>query len=545
MAAAGALEIAGAEDLQESVFEGVVDPAVRRRQMVDEDAQMYGMASNIVSSIGTLVGENYAAPVIEGISRATSEIDKGKDLETATALGATEGVVVGASLALPFSLPAKGAYRYLTKVGYGVVSSVGVGELGRQTELSVLESGGYMEEAEQLREGANRQRAIELAMGLFFGGAAAGYARYADAKMPRQHEVDAAMIANARAADDAANPMQDFDPEAAAAHSDALQAVRAENEAGGNMSQERMSAIVGDDDLPQPARDLYDANRQAAVGALRETSDDAADVTTQALDTPQPRQSQQALPRWTAEGGAPEVVALVDEVTAANWLGGQKKAVSYAVEQTKLAGLPTVGMRHTVDSFAIRKILKDHGDDAVELPRGQLPVTKEDIAKIPEIVSAFDKVESAGTNARGQDLVRYTKRYNGKTFYVEEVRTGRKELAAVTMWKTRTTNPGEGIPLDRNLPQATNESVLPEAGDVSQNFKPVNPEGKEAGFSLDSVMDAAERLDDLGVRMLDDAGQAISPAKLLQRLSDQFASVKDAEALFNDITTCVLESLNG
>jgi hypothetical protein len=47
-------------------------------------------------------------------------------------------------------------------------------------------------------------------------------------------------------------------------------------------------------------------------------------------------------------------------------------------------------------------------------------------------------VEHVGQDPRGNDLIRYRKRDNGVTYYVEEVRNKRGELMAKTMWKTRT-----------------------------------------------------------------------------------------------------------
>lgn len=56
---------------------------------------------------------------------------------------------------------------------------------------------------------------------------------------------------------------------------------------------------------------------------------------------------------------------------------------------------------------------------------------------IPEIVSGYDTI-STDKNRRGQDVIIYTKTMmNAVTFYVEEIRLGRHELAASTMYKRK------------------------------------------------------------------------------------------------------------
>jgi hypothetical protein len=62
-------------------------------------------------------------------------------------------------------------------------------------------------------------------------------------------------------------------------------------------------------------------------------------------------------------------------------------------------------------------------------------VTEGDIARIPEVLSAPDRIIPLGKNDSGLDAIGYEKRINGVVLYVEEVRTGRRKLALTTMWK--------------------------------------------------------------------------------------------------------------
>lgn len=92
--------------------------------------------------------------------------------------------------------------------------------------------------------------------------------------------------------------------------------------------------------------------------------------------------------------------------------------------------------RHTLDNNAIRHVIKIHGSSN-ELLRGQIPITNSDLILIPEIVSSYDKI-TVDKNSRKQDVIIYTKAMeDGITFYVEEIRKGRRELAASSMYKRK------------------------------------------------------------------------------------------------------------
>lgn len=45
-----------------------------------------------------------------------------------------------------------------------------------------------------------------------------------------------------------------------------------------------------------------------------------------------------------------------------------------------------------MDSNHIRHVFKEHSDPVREAKRGQLPITSDDLAMMPDIVNNFDKV---------------------------------------------------------------------------------------------------------------------------------------------------------
>jgi hypothetical protein len=105
----------------------------------------------------------------------------------------------------------------------------------------------------------------------------------------------------------------------------------------------------------------------------------------------------------------------------------------------KAAGidLDVSGFRHTVDASEARHVVKKHGDPAREGRRGQLAITGEDWAMIPEILARPDTI-SASLAKRGRlpSLV-YEKRVDGYVLYVEEIRTGVRTFAAKTIYKKK------------------------------------------------------------------------------------------------------------
>ena len=134
------------------------------------------------------------------------------------------------------------------------------------------------------------------------------------------------------------------------------------------------------------------------------------------------------------------------------------------------------GYKHVIDNNAIRHALKHHGGKS-EDKRGQIPITDEDFNRLEDVVANYDNIV-VEKGKRGNDNIIYSKTYeDGTTIFVEENRVGRKELAAVTMWKMK--NPTR---TDANHTKATQISDL--SG---------NSEGKVNTLSSDKQEELADR----------------------------------------------------
>ena len=156
-----------------------------------------------------------------------------------------------------------------------------------------------------------------------------------------------------------------------------------------------------------------------------------------------------------------ELAAFHDEATAQG--SNEHRVKNYrAVDSAEAAriksatGIDVSGHSHAVDNYALRHINKEHGNAESEKLRGQLPVTREDIARLPEITANPDKIEHAGETKLGREGIRYTKQLDGRTVVVEEVRTKAKLLVPVSIQKFK-----NRVTIDAGAPISTSKTLHP------------------------------------------------------------------------------------
>jgi uncharacterized membrane protein YbhN (UPF0104 family) len=111
-------------------------------------------------------------------------------------------------------------------------------------------------------------------------------------------------------------------------------------------------------------------------------------------------------------------------------------APDWLTDRALAHGLDIAGFVHTVDTSAIRHIIARHFNAKVEKSRGQIALTNTDLERVPNILANPDQLVFGAKNPRHQPMIGYIKRFpDGVILYLEELRTGRKELAAVSMRK--------------------------------------------------------------------------------------------------------------
>ena len=87
----------------------------------------------------------------------------------------------------------------------------------------------------------------------------------------------------------------------------------------------------------------------------------------------------------------------------------------------------------TIDNFAVKHVLNQHGDPKVEAPRGQVAVTEKDFELLPLVLSKPDLVFYEGKSRLGLDVFQFQKRIGNNYVVLKEVRKGKKELALLSM----------------------------------------------------------------------------------------------------------------
>ena len=110
----------------------------------------------------------------------------------------------------------------------------------------------------------------------------------------------------------------------------------------------------------------------------------------------------------------------------------------------EISGVDVSGLSHEIRPDYIKHMLNEHGDSVKEAKRGQLPVTRDDITRIPEILDSYDKI-IPGKKGNNPSVV-YVKKFNGTTYYVERIISNPKNkkprMSGVTMYKKPTPSDG-------------------------------------------------------------------------------------------------------
>ena len=193
-------------------------------------------------------------------------------------------------------------------------------------------------------------------------------------------------------------------------------------------------------------------------------------------------------------------------------------------------GVDIRGMGAMMNGNDVRHIMKDHGDPMAEAARGQVPVTPDDIARIPEVISAPDRVTvSPETDSKGRTALVFEKQIGDKYITIQGVSDGKHVLQTDTLYirkgKTRSTQDTiAGIP-ENTAPVINARSELPQSSpnldsSIAQKAENVK-NGGTAGF------------DGLGNA---DAGTVNTPFDTMQAKSEDFHPVNpnSAERVQND-----------
>lgn len=228
-------------------------------------------------------------------------------------------------------------------------------------------------------------------------------------------------------------------------------------------------------------------------------------------------QAERQRDQQTPKGEVKTIAQLLDPTTGD---GGNKfvtllRGVSDRAKKIikEATGVDTNGYNHVMSESAVRHALNRHGD------AGELSITMDDIKMARDIIAKADTIEYAGKNKQGLDVIRYTKQYDNRIVYLEEVRNGRRQLAMDTMYKQEVpkqktaspTNPQQQAATDSLRASSRSERLADNS--VSQNTNDVNSDS--------STVDT-----DAYVKQQVAAQQKQSKSSIKQKISDTTAQLK-------------------
>ena len=138
------------------------------------------------------------------------------------------------------------------------------------------------------------------------------------------------------------------------------------------------------------------------------------------------------------------ITAFVQKVTTDGLNTPEKTVIGKVTAEgakllTELTGLEiTEEYTHCIDRNSFNHILKQHGNDTIEQKRGQIAITQKDFECVVEILNNPDEIIKTEANKIGRETITYLRKNNDGTYiYIEEIRSGKKELMLNTMRKMK------------------------------------------------------------------------------------------------------------
>lgn len=110
-------------------------------------------------------------------------------------------------------------------------------------------------------------------------------------------------------------------------------------------------------------------------------------------------------------------------------------------------GLNVKGFGVMMNGDDVRHIMKNHGDTATEQSRGQIAITPDDIARIPEILSSPDLIyASEVSDGKGRAALIFEKQIGDYYITIQGISDGKRLLQTDTLYKRRTRTTRDTMP---------------------------------------------------------------------------------------------------
>lgn len=160
----------------------------------------------------------------------------------------------------------------------------------------------------------------------------------------------------------------------------------------------------------------------------------------------------------------------------------------------ELTGLDISGYNYSIDKSDVNHAINRHSNKKIEESRGQLPLSEDDILRLPEVVNTPDNVRSLGKDKLGRETIEFSKQFeDGNVIVYEAVLTKRKELAFQTMFKKKSSEFMQESPTP--TPETTSEfqgkdNTLSTENQISKQEISEMEQIKEASIADGSFMKA-------------------------------------------------------
>ena len=195
------------------------------------------------------------------------------------------------------------------------------------------------------------------------------------------------------------------------------------------------SEVIPSENGRYTASDIQDTiNRVASLYEENRTTDIQENVKKEVVKKNQANTSKRKIEKFN------EIVEnAITEKQPKGSLTLSKVSQKVAEKIKKITGIDTLNRNERITAFDIKHMLNQHGNERIEKAKGQLPITKEDIFKIPDVIENYDNIVKGSLNKDRNgthQTVRFIKQYDNHTLYVVEVipQSG-KSLIIKTMWK--------------------------------------------------------------------------------------------------------------
>ena len=100
-------------------------------------------------------------------------------------------------------------------------------------------------------------------------------------------------------------------------------------------------------------------------------------------------------------------------------------------------GVDVTNYNISLQTNAVRHIIKNHGNKFIESISGQIAVTSDDFKLIPQIVLNFDKAIKSGITENNNQALTFQKRIGNIYYLVSYISSKNHNLEVKTMWKIK------------------------------------------------------------------------------------------------------------